>query len=509
MTFVHNLFLTVLIFISFVLPDVILGHLSGLIQSVIDAKTFIIYFTFSFLLSVICQKRILMGILVGIQFLQIIQINHCLFFGVHLDPGNLIKILSEADEIFSTGIGSAERLWPGWLVCMGCVILTGIIFVSLKSLRRYTNRWMFILPISVFFAFPALIFIQGTKVHRAGPQQATLHHSIRSLSLAINYQLLKNNIKNKYLPYEKTISNPLDQNIVLIIGESVSAKYMSLYGYPFPTTPYLSNLKSDPTFAHTNGISSSICTVISLTCLLNIIREPTNLDHLSKKDFNIFKIAKSQNYKTICITAQEIGLFNDSSIKDMDEFISVSCDEEILEKLPQLERGEKNFIVLHVRHVHSPYATFHTHDPEFTIDNSVIFDYAKALVYHDHWIKNAIEKIQSQFKNHATIIFTSDHGELLGEGGCFGHTILNEKVTKVPVWVKTHEDHPLLSWIRNNKYVNHYELMIQVAKMMGVNIHNPNDDGKTYYIQGINFFHPRFIKYIKTNEGIEFFDIED
>ncbi|CAO5681871.1 MAG: hypothetical protein HEEMFOPI_00668 [Holosporales bacterium] len=509
MSFMYNLFLTLLIFVSFVLPDVILGHLFHLISSVIDEKTFIIYFTFSLLLSFVRQKWILMAILIGIQFLQIIQINHCLYFGVHLDPGNLVKILSEVDEIMSSGIGSAGRLWPGWLVCGACVLLMGIIFISLKTLRRYTYRWMFVLPISVFLAFPTLILIQGTKVHRAGPQQATLHHSIRALSLAINYELLKNNIKNKYLPYEKTTCAPSDQNIILVIGESVSAKYMSLYDYPHPTTPYLNSLKSDSTFAYAKGISSSISTVISLTCMLNIIREPTNLEHLRQKNFNIFKLAKEQGYKTVCITAQEVGLFNDSCIKDMDEFISVSCDEEIFEKLSKLNFHEKNFIVLHVRHVHSPYATFHTKEPEFKIDDRVVFDYAKALLYHDDWIKQLIKKVQTLFKAQPTLVFTSDHGELLGEDGCYGHSILNPKVTNVPVWVMARDDHPLLSFIRNKKFVNHYELMIQVAKMMGIQIHNPNDDGQTYFVQGFNFFIPRYIKYIKKHDGVEFCDIDD
>lgn len=508
-TMIHNLFLATLIFISFSLPDIVLGHIFHLISSILDEKTIVIYFIFSFLLSFVSQKSILMGILFVIQVLQIIQINHCLFFGVHLDPGNLVKILSEMGEIVSTGVCSAERLWPGWLVSAGCVLLTGIIFTMLKKLKRYTYRFGFILPLSVFFAFPALILLQGTKVHRAGPQQSTLHHSIRSLSLAINYQLLKNNIQNKYLPYEKTTCQPLDENIILIIGESVSSEYLSLYDYPFETTPYLNSLKADPTFAYANGISASICTVISITCLLNIIREPENLEALRQKNCNIFKLAKEQGYKTICITAQEVGLFNDSNIKDMNEFISISDDEEIFEKLSQLELGEKNFIVLHVRHVHSPYKAFHKINSNFTIENSVVFDYAKALLYHDQWVKDAIEKIQSRFKNPPTIIFTSDHGELLGEDGHYGHSILNPKVTKVPVWVKCPKDHPLLSWVKEKKIVNHYELMIQVAKRMGVNIHNPNDDGKTYYIQGFNFFIPRNIKYIKTQDSVDFFDANE
>ena len=185
--------------------------------------------------------------------------------------------------------------------------------------------------------------------------------------------------------------------------------------------------------------------------------------------------------------------------------VQASGDEDILEKLKEINLSEKNFIVLHVRHIHAPYKTFHERvKPTFPIDNTVKSCYAGAMVYHDDWIKKTINSIRSILPEETPIIFTSDHAELVGENGLYGHSILDVNVSDVPVWALCPADHPLLHWMRGQHHVTHYELANQISKLLGIEIINPNDCDNTYFIAGISLFNPTCIEVTKGKNDVEY-----
>ncbi|MBP9752850.1 MAG: sulfatase-like hydrolase/transferase [Proteobacteria bacterium] len=444
----------------------------------------------------------------GLIFLfQLIQVNNWLYFGVPIDPNNIGKIIKESKEIFSSGIGASKRLWKGWFVLVLSFFLMCIIFYILDHYVRYTFSYAYFLPLSILFLFPILIFFQGTKIHRASPNRSTFHHSLRSFALWLNYSFIPDTNIKKYEDYFISKGDDWGNNkhIILIMGESVASRYCSLYSYKENTTPFLKSLKNNKKFAFSKGISASISTIISFMYFFNIVRETSNLSILKTKKINLFKLAKNAGYKTYCITAQETGLFLDAGIEYIDQLLCVKNDIQLLDQYKEIPKDQKTFIVLNIRNIHSPYEKFHTIEATFKIEHSLQHSYCRALLFHDDWCKKVISLTKEKYEVEYVLMFTSDHGEMLGENGFFGHTILNDVVSDIPVWaVCNDETHPLLNWIRSTPYIPHYELGIKIAKLFGFNITNPNNKDNTYYLHGTNILRPSYIEYKINKNTIKF-----
>jgi glucan phosphoethanolaminetransferase (alkaline phosphatase superfamily) len=501
----NNLIITLCITCSILLPDVVLGHWLNLITSRVDFLFFGLIILFSFSISFIKQKKILIPFLIFLFFLQMTQINFWLYFGLPIEPDHYGKIFSELDEIFLCGSSDAQRLWKGWLVLSISFIL---MFFPILYLEKKVFKRAYLFALSPFFIIFALaIYIGNTFITRQNT--ITFAHSIRSYALYLSYKINKFD-KPEFKDYILEKTDRCEKNIILIMGESTAARYQSLYDYDLDTTPYLKSLKSNEEFAYARGISSSVCTTNSLTLFFNCVREPQNTQLFFEKEFNLFKLAEMQDYNTVFITSQNLGFLHDLGIKHVKQVVQASSDEDIWEKLSSLKLEEKNFIVLHVRHIHAPYKIFHERiKPPFPIDNTVKSAYVGAMLYHDDWVKKTIEKIKSILPTETPIIFTSDHAELVGENGMYGHSILDVNVADVPVWSICPQNHSLLNWMRSNPYITHYELSCQIAKLLGFIINNPNDDKTTYYIAGISLFNPTNIELKKKDNSVEFTKIDE
>jgi glucan phosphoethanolaminetransferase (alkaline phosphatase superfamily) len=502
---IDNIQLSLLITLAIALPDMILGHWLKLLTSRISVSTFVFLFIISFSVSFVEQPWIMSSFFVLFYIFQLVQVNGWLYFGKPIDPDNISRIAFEGREIFLSGIGAYYRLWKGWLTLFINLILWIFIYNHLDFFtNRTTTSLAFLYPLIFFISFPFLIFIQGTKFHRASEKRSVFHHSLRSFSLWIVYTFLTKSNLPEYKPYTKVSTESFQDQIILIMGESITCRHLSLFGYHFPTTPFLDSLKNNPRFSFARGISSSISTIISFAYFFNIVREYSNLERLKKRDFNLFKLAQEKGYKTVCISAQETSLFLEAGIEFIDHLIIVKNDEAIIDEVLKLKSEGKIFLVLNNRNVHSPYEKFHTIPASFEIENRLIDSYAKALLYHDDWIKKIALTIEKTFNRDTVLLFTSDHGEMLGENNMYGHTLLDKYVGEVPVWAIADEKHFIHDWIREQGYISHYELGCQIAKMMGFTILNPNDDGKTYYLSGTNILRSGYIEYQKSKDHIIF-----
>lgn len=498
---IRNVIVGTLIFLSLIAPDVILGHGLNLISSRLDLKTMAILYTFSFSLTFIKQRLFFISVLIVLQFMQMVQLNYWLYFGLPIQCDHISKIFSEIDEILLSGTSSYGRMWISWLTQFLSFIL--LFFASkIKNKLTYSKFW--ILSFFSLFIFPALLFIKGTNKYRVEDKNMTFHHTARSFSMWFNNLLFFKTIAIKYEPYKKIKINEGIPNLVFIMGESTTSRYLSLYGYKHKTTPFLDSLKDSKHFAYTKGISSSITTTTSLALFFNVIREPLNIEALQKKETNLFSIAKSQGYHTVCFMAQGCGPFYEVGVKDIDETIYCKTDEDLLSKLSTLNLKEKNFVVIHIRNIHSPYALFHTIQPSFQCEKNDPKDYLMAILYHDDWIEKAVSLIQNIFKTDVPIIFTSDHGELLGEDGLYGHGILHPLAADVPIWAISKSHPEIIQWVKSHSAISHYTLGCYLALLMGIKIENQNDDQKTHYIFGTNFLQNSYISWQEQKKSVIF-----
>jgi glucan phosphoethanolaminetransferase (alkaline phosphatase superfamily) len=246
-----------------------------------------------------------------------------------------------------------------------------------------------------------------------------------------------------------------------------------------------------------------VATPTSIPMFFNLVREPGNINLLQNKVANLFRLAKENGYKTFWLSSQELALIQDVASNFIDQAVTSNSlvtrknrDEHILSLFQDLTLGEKNFIVIHQRTPHAPYEKQYKHrKDQFEVDDINITDrkerttntYDNAVRFYDFLIQETFRIAQQKLPKDLYIMFTSDHGELLGEQGLYGHNHLNLPCAFVPFWIygdlKRVQNH-----LENRTFLNHYQIGVLVADLLGYNIHNPNDDRKTYYIHGNNIY---------------------
>jgi glucan phosphoethanolaminetransferase (alkaline phosphatase superfamily) len=508
--FFHNIIFTVLISISLIIPDVILGTLLGTISSRLSLIHCIGILGFSAFLSFVRNKKFIYALLGLIFFIQAVQINHWLYFGLPIHATDINKVFTECDEIFLSGSAAFYRMWPGWasLIFMGFLQLTAILTQKKRVFVNSMSIWL----TAFLMMFPLLLFYKGPNSLPLYPSTFTLIQSYRSFCLWSIFEW-QNAPLPSYEPYTFKVIGAGYPNIIFIMGESTNTRYSSLYGYNQKNTPFLDSL--DPNhFSYTKGISCSTSTKTSLPLFFNLVREPQNLNLIHQKTVNLFKLAKLQGYQTIYITGQNPKLFSQCGTEYVDVFVdlqhAVNTEKEadyiLIEALKNISLKEKNFVVVHLRHIHSPYDAYVQKDIPFQAETTEKLYYTHAIRWHDQWLEKFLTTVNSKFPENTVTLYTSDHGELLGEENLFGHTIVHPLVSDVPVWAYSKILNPILSWIKENAYISHYELGIKIAELLGVKIYNPNDDEKTYYLQGANLYCSdfQFLPWVKQANKVSF-----
>jgi len=512
-----NLICAAFLSLGILLPDLFLGY-GRILTCTIPTTTLLGVLGFSFLLSFVRNKWILFMIICLLIVTQTIQVNHWAYFGAPIHSQDIIKAFVELDEIIPTGISLAGRFWPVWLtlgVSTVCIISA---LICTKDRKRLAHVWLVV--VLVLGITPALSYFKGPSFFYTKPTSSTIYNTVRAFS---DWIIPKKKNKNLgYKPYNIIYGAPKVKNIIFIMGESLSSRYMHLYGYQKPNTPYLDSLKNNPNFVFAKGISSSVSTEICLQLFFNMMHNPGFIELIRKKDANLFRLAKHQGYKTFVVSGQNERLFHDTGTEFVDKFISIKDlqqelkdkgDEVLLNTLSEFEFEQKNFIVIHLRHVHEPYSDYSKYLPDpithaGSDDNRLSQTqqhYSQAIGYHDYWVKQCVATIQKLFSQDTMILFASDHGELLGERGLFGHNQMQPEVADIPIWAFAINAHTQLLSSFKNKIISHYDLGKYIAELIGVKITNPNEEKTLQFVHGSEIFTDyEFMPWEKDNEKAVF-----
>jgi lipid A ethanolaminephosphotransferase len=252
--------------------------------------------------------------------------------------------------------------------------------------------------------------------------------------------------------------------IVFLLGETARAKNHGLNGYERDTTP---RMKAAEGFYFPDTEACGTATAISVPCIFSGI---------PRDDFTLSKGRRIQTLIDVVLRggARAIWRENDSGCKgvcdnaEYEDFTSAknpawcmsidNCFDEImlegLEKKIRLQARD-TLVVLHLKGSHGP-AYYKRYPPAFERfkpacqsndlaacdEPSIRNAYDNTIVYSDHVIGETIELLNKLSDQFATaLLYVSDHGESLGEGGLFLHglpvAIAPKEQTRVPMfaWV--------------------------------------------------------------------------
>jgi glucan phosphoethanolaminetransferase (alkaline phosphatase superfamily) len=522
--YIYNIIGAFFLTSSILSVDLIFSVFNSKYIFLIDFKSMLSVFLLSLFLTFIKNKTTIIIIISIIFFLVFIQLSHFTFFGSLVNPQGIILIFSEMDEIYETlnetliifTYPFLSLVFP-FLIC---------IYIVLKNNKNYIK----IRYISLFFFF--LILILPIKAFLSNTSEKFMpkidSFSLKNIVYASSYFFGKDLMDNIYdhrptkhfsLYKVNRIDSVSSKNIIIILGESLSYTHMSLFGYEKKTTPRLDKLIQSDSFRYKKAISSAVYTKVSLPMFFNVQREPENFMHSLNKTSNLFTLAKNNNYITHFYSKQKNKLVTNSlSRNDIDHFKSVKdykgfkYDNILLKELNKIDYNKNNFIVLHQRATHTPYEYNYPKEFDiFSFDKSNYHKYMNnsydnSILFTDNFISSVIEKIKEEsIKNNveSLIFFVPDHGEMLGENGKYGHSVLDINCAKIPFlyyginteFTKYIDDY--------NTLFTHYDISKLVAKSIGYEIINPNDDFETIYINGTGLMGEAGYLELKRNKLIE------
>nr|VFK16158.1 MAG: Phosphoethanolamine transferase for glucans (OPG), alkaline phosphatase superfamily [Candidatus Kentron sp. LPFa] len=442
----------------------------------------------------------------SILFLSSISISILFedFFGRYIVPIDIWTFFHEYEDTFVGFVGKIENFaFPLSISIVGSVFIISILIIFFRKKRRIS--FGFILITGVIAAIPAIPIINGKNF------EPNLHYPYLRNGLNAFYffafkelpeQLLGRRSYTRYEPYQ-LLENSItpDWDVILIIGESINYSHFSLFGYHKKTTPFLASLKNDRQFIFLPSLSRGVDTRVGVPLIFNVLYEPDNVDEFHRMEANVFRLAKNRGYNTYYFSTQKSGvLASHIGIGFIDHFHDVKStmmpeggdDRRLLALLQDfhLPGESKSFIVLHQRNSHFPYEDNYSSDYNEFIDEpanskeKMIAEYDNSIFFQDSFFQQLFSYLDLKRKRPLLVVYASDHGELFGEQGLWGHGHLSEQSARVPLLVKGMDmDQAILEKFRGDAcFTTAYDVGKSIIHSLGWNLSNPNEDKNIYYI---------------------------
>ena len=272
------------------------------------------------------------------------------------------------------------------------------------------------------------------------------------------------------------------QKVVIILGESANRDFMSLYGYPLNTTPFLDSLVDKPSTVVFRAISGGDKTTLGIPLLLTDATV-ANFDTFYTAP-GLPSLLEACGYQTFWFSAQEEFSFFTTTVTsiareaDMAVFLphmaaSHVYDEQLLSLLvpSRVKPAIKQAFFFHLMGSHFIYSERYPRTHALNLHPKTLLDHYINTIYYTDWV---ISQIVLRFQTLApddTILFVyvSDHGEYLtstvGE-----HGTKHQDDYRVPfiLWSNHTTDNILEVKARasSKPYIVNTECFLQVIKFM-------------------------------------------
>ena len=385
-------------------------------------------------------------------------------------PITVVSLLTIGASNIEEGIEFFNLKSSFWFLALIPYVLLFTSFIrSSASFSQYKGKKIILLALllisTVFVAENAL---RGRFIRKGVPQVMKVWFSFSE-----QYQFYKEtevDTQVRLVEAEKQLESP--KTCVLIIGESLNRKHMSLYGYQRKTSPKL-EARND-LLVYNNVVSPYSNTI---NCVLSMLSE-SNLDnHLNmEQSVDLFDIFSSAGYSTYWLSnqspygiwenkitskakkAEHVQFMNLSSNSSMEATLTASHDEKLLQPLEKIlaleQKKEYKFIVIHLMGSHSSYKKRYPREfDKFSgseTKEQTIAEYDNSVLYND-FVVDSILNILSLHGQSAVALYLSDHGENVYDNGhTLGHTYaeyLPKANVEIPfmLWLSP-QYHPPISW---------------------------------------------------------------
>ncbi|WP_455028875.1 phosphoethanolamine transferase [Neisseria sp.] len=321
--------------------------------------------------------------------------------------------------------------WQAWAT--GLLVLIsgfGVIYIGRYTNKNYSlqrHKYIVIVFFSIFLLF---------SLHKPTTNTLKRHQPFKLVNTEvgnINFyfrifqaveQYYDERIQSKQILSNKPVweiigSHPKYKNYVLVIGESMRADYMSLYGFPIDTTPYLrrsNGLVIDEFIAPAPNTQTSLTRMLHLT-QGNIISYPNNLISLAKAaGFKTYWLSTQPTSDDADTAAARVGIqadyshfYDPNSSRDgknsISDFILL---EGVAEQLKQMKNAHNSLFVLHINGSHPDFCKRLIQPVSERFKSEKMSCYLETLKQTDQ----LLQRLEVEMKSYGSysIMYLSDHG---------------------------------------------------------------------------------------------------
>jgi len=501
------------------MADDLLFHLMGSAHYAVFEPVYALVIWLLSLSFWLCRQRwLVLLVLAPFATMQVMQFANLAFTGEPLGVSDLQNALLNPEDV-------SQALSASWRPYLWVLVVVGLPYGVLAFLHGFLSprintpyfglAWLLILLIIA--AKPIRASYRDLEDFLPGPTRSALHNSMNVFSFFAVKGLQAGaapDAANMHVmvPYIMTpqVAPPTARHIWLVVADSLRPDRMSVYGADRNTTPHLQTWMDKLHGVPLQGIAAGVSTAVSLPALINVIREPGQEAWMRDKRHNLFRLASERGYETYWLSSQESKLLTYLGRPFIDHVVTKESrvlgfmqrrDALLADIIEKQIPTDKSFAVFNMRAVHFPYEENYQQDAAFAppwpttgeLDHATRMRnaYDNALLHWDG-VMDRILQAFAKLEGEKYLIITADHGQLLGEGGRWGHNRLQPEVVEVPLMVfSAHADKP--HDLIQQSWVSHYELGVWLAKRLGVQIDNPNADDTLHFNHGDQLLGDRFV----------------
>jgi glucan phosphoethanolaminetransferase (alkaline phosphatase superfamily) len=433
------------------LPDLLLYWSGFPVVAAVRLKPWLTAAIIALLLSTARSRRFRM-VAVGLLALnQIVWTMYVVYFGEPLRPEHLLVFREEKTD---TAIGALAE-WRTFLPWIAALAMSITVLALLQwredrvRLGWRVSGW----ALSIAIAAMTVSWMLHPRIDAAFPGEhsgsfyAPYQAAMGAMRLGMTAVAAASlNVHAQTQVQAPRAAEPV--TVVVIMGESINATRLSLYGFKTDTTPELAKWRTAPpegfALIPEIGFSGGLDTYASVPTFLRAAYWPVGAQRYG---VNLFELAYRQRVKTWYLSSQTANYLEAAGgAPHAADIEYVANDGALAKRAEQLpNRGEDSFIFLHQRVNHAPYTTSCAYLPKYHLAFRAPTDSAddqRRTAYDNGlrcWDQDVMALATPFLKRRGAvhIFITSDHSEMMGEDGHWGHGFTDLRVAMVPMMLLT------------------------------------------------------------------------
>lgn len=484
------------------LDDVIQQQFTAANQAEFELRYVAVLWLFALAMTLLGRRWLLWPLLALLAAMQLVQLGNIAFAGEPLAPAELVSLFGQPGEVWQ----SARHHWQDhWPVLLAVGLPYGVLAWLLARLPPPAPRWQLVgglLVLAVLLAKPYRATYRDMDAFMPGPTRSSLHNSLNAFAF---YAVRLAGRDQPALslpaprPYQVQPVASQARHVWVVMVDSLRGSRLGVLGYPRATTPQLA---ATPGLLARPGIAAGVATAVSLPSFVNLVSHPGQHHLLRQQPYNLFRLARQQGFRTLWLSSQESKLLANLGSPFMDVRISredhpllfrQQHDHALPRLLARQQLGQRSFVMLNLRTAHSPYQDNYRHAgarfARWPTDASLPYAtrksnaYDNAVLYADDVLGEIIRQFEA-LPGERYLLITGDHGQLLGEGGRWGHNDLQPEVADVPVLLLARQAPPAAAAeLAAQSHISHYEAGVWLAARLGYQVRNPLwRDGEHYLL---------------------------